>query len=355
MNKKYDVVYHLSDIDLDGYGSQYLMNMTDEDIVFFNTNISELNKSINDIFELILKNKDKKILFMITDLSFNEKTIKKFNNFKKGNSNIDLTYQLLDHHKSNGENVNEEWYLFDNNRCSARITADWILENYDFNVFKIDYIEYLGDFIDAHDRWLENSIYFHKSNFLSDKIFNIQFLDEMKNEKRDYIFYIIEKYTNFLKSGNIFDLESSSYNFDLIYLKDKIDFDLYKNINISLKLKYINYYAEFYLNKINIELLKFKNNFVLVFYNLDKEIFQYMSKIIMKNRKNIDFLMNISTSGSISFRSQKEIDVGNISKKYFNGGGHKNAGGAKININGIHSKKELYKYLIDKYGFEKTS
>jgi len=59
---EYDLILHLSHRDLDGYGSQYMTRLLDCEIKYFNANYDEVTEKINQVYEIILKNKDKKIL-----------------------------------------------------------------------------------------------------------------------------------------------------------------------------------------------------------------------------------------------------------------------------------------------------
>ncbi len=70
-------LYHLSHIDLDGYGCQYLTNLCFKEKNFYNANYgSEVSARINEIIENIKDEKDdnKERLILITDLNLLRKS-----------------------------------------------------------------------------------------------------------------------------------------------------------------------------------------------------------------------------------------------------------------------------------------
>tara|TARA_B100000902_G_C27265549_1_gene893303 strand:- start:445 stop:1443 length:999 start_codon:yes stop_codon:yes gene_type:complete len=71
---------------------------------------------------------------------------------------------------------------------------------------------------------------------------------------------------------------------------------------------------------------------------------------------NIDFsalFIEFKDGIKISFRSQGEFDVNLFSKKYFNGGGHKNAAGGFLNTKNMEESIEYFSTVLDKFLNEK--
>ena len=52
----------------------------------------------------------------------------------------------------------------------------------------------------------------------------------------------------------------------------------------------------------------------------------------------------------ISFRSKKNIDVNKFAKKYFNGGGHKNASGGFSNDSILETEKKFISSMNEFFG-----
>lgn len=353
---KYDLIYHLSHTDLDGYGSQYMTRLLGYKIKYFNANYDEVTEKVNDIYNLILENKNKKILFLITDLSINEQLAKKMNNFKRGNTNIELTYQVLDHHKTGEEISNQnDWYYYNIEKCGSSLTAEYVNENLNNNIKLKKHLSFVGDFIQSHDIWEKESPHFNFANLLSDIIFNLYFPDFMIEEKRNflfnYIFVFISQYQ--LKETTVNEMEEQMVHIlnktlTLIMNNENILND--KNIRSLYKLYY--YEAEVYskiknnFKTFNINGLKFQ-----ILYNSNSGFYQYFSHYFLENNSDIDFLINIKDSGTCSFRSvNKHADVEGIAKIFDeNGGGHFHAAGCKIKFEEkVHSYVELTKEIEKK-------
>ena len=49
----------------------------------------------------------------------------------------------------------------------------------------------------------------------------------------------------------------------------------------------------------------------------------------LKHNDDIDFFLDITYKGGVSFRANNKVDVSQISKELFGGGGHANAAGGK--------------------------
>jgi len=103
-------IYHLSHIDLDGYGCQYLSTQCFDAIDCYNANYGKFvygDNPKNPIERLIL----------ITDLNL---TTKEANWIEKEAIRIGAKLQLLDHHAT-GASAAERfaWYKLDTTRCAT--------------------------------------------------------------------------------------------------------------------------------------------------------------------------------------------------------------------------------------------
>lgn len=368
---KYNKIYHLSHNDLDGYSSQYAMSFTGEDIKYFNTSYEDVGININLIIKDILSNKKDKILFLITDVSLTEEWVKKLNNFKRGNKNIDITIQLLDHHKSN-ENLSKEneWYFLDMNKCATLITCEYVIKNFDISKKDKNYLTFLGEFVDSHDRWLETHKYHNKANFLSDCVYELEFPDFLKESNREFVFFLIEKISLYFKETffskyiyndkNIQNCEKYVLNLYREFLSNKIPDKILKEKNLKINHKMFYYFSVLF------EKLETKTYYLTIenrtmsfkmFYNLNSTVFQYLSHYYLERNKNIDFCISVKSSGSLSFRSKDENnDVAFIAKTFFDGGGHACASGGNYKKYGtINSIQDFEKILISNLNVEITN
>ena len=158
-------VYHLSHIDLDGYGCQLVSREFFDDIMFFNANYGrEVMARLNAILGHIstfkvrpstettmlfgkpvkVENKSQdnvvsaslheKFMILITDLNLTLQEAKflsdQVSELKMSGLNIDIV--LLDHHATGEESANTfPWYYLDIHRCATKITYEYLLENND--------------------------------------------------------------------------------------------------------------------------------------------------------------------------------------------------------------------------------
>lgn len=350
---KYEKIYHLSHTDLDGYGSQYMTkflgSVNDIEIIYFNAGYDQVTAKIKEVFSELLKN-NVYSLFLITDLSLNEELAKKINNFKKGNKHLNFDVQVLDHHKT-GMSVAEQndWYLFDNDKCGASLTAEFVNGLHDNEDLKTHLVK-IGNFIQAHDLWEKDNDCFGAANLLSDVIFNLYFPDFL--DKRRFLFNYIFLFTDaFFVLKNVDDLEIAkpfilTEAINLSYslsIEDKL-FMADKNIGSLYKLYYIH--AKMYSQiQDQFETLIINGFKCKVFFEVNSGFFQYFSHYYLENNSDMDFVFSIKKNGHASFRSVKEIDVGKIAES-FGGGGHLHAAACKFaNWENIHSYEEAVAFL----------
>ncbi len=155
------------------------------------------------------------------------------------------------------------------------------------------------------------------------------------------------------RKNTIYDYENQLNKMLLSILYDKIEEKLLNDKNISYEHKLIKYYTNLYstldTKTFNFILKDIQHTFKL-FFNLDSSIFQYLSHYYLNDNDNINFMVNIKSSGSCSFRSKDDIDVERVAREYFFGGGHTNASGGSIKmIDKINSESELIEILLNSF------
>ena len=85
------------------------------------------------------------------------------------------------------------------------------------------------------------------------------------------------------------------------------------------------------------ELLAQKAEFCSVYWGEYRGFLSYsignisvLANLFLKNNPQFDFFMDISARGNVSLRANNACDVSLLAKQCFNGGGHPNASGGKI-------------------------
>jgi oligoribonuclease NrnB/cAMP/cGMP phosphodiesterase (DHH superfamily) len=344
--QKYEKIYHISDTDLDGYASQYLMSLTDENIENYNVRVHGVEKVIDIVLRQIKQEKPKSCLLLITDLSFGVNIIEKINKFKGFNRLIKFEVQLLDHHKTHQKSAKEDWYHYDISKCATSLTADYILSNFSLDDKKQEKISFISNLVNAHDIWIEDDPLHHKGNFLSDLVFNLKIFEKFPDLKRDLTFKFID-YMSTKFSDGISIIEAERLYPDMISSilqeisdidttnKDKINKVNIDNVPSKHKLFFLAYLA---FEKMDFETIYYDNSFdflkptysLKACFDFEPGLFQYLSHYYLDYHPELDFLMNITFNGSASMRSKGTVDVEKIAKIEFNGGGHQNAAGFKV-------------------------
>lgn len=328
-NLKERTLYHISHNDLDGFGCTYIVNNISlfKEKNYFNINYTDLKETINKIFQIFISNKEKKFYLLITDIGLPDDIVNKINNFIKGNKNIDVIIQVLDHHKSEVAEKND-WYYLDINNCATRLTylyfKDFLINKEYFNNFSL--------YVQSQDLWLENDKNFNKACFISDFIFNsLKFPYFLKNEEREYKFYFMKKLFDLFNTEKktIDDVENEINSLKRNYFSS---FNIKNDKNNTALYMVCTYFYKLLLEKeknkeLEINYIKIGNYKGKFIYNLNTKYFQIISNFYLKEN-DIDFMVHVDKEKKMSFRSLNDVDVQFIAKNYFNGGGHKNASGA---------------------------
>ena len=193
-------VYHLSHIDLDGYGCQYLTTQCYEEIDCFNANYGpEVSARLGEIVKKIEQDKfiqgdETERLILITDLNL---TTKEGNWIEKEAMRIGAKLQLLDHHATGSKAAERfAWYKLDTTRCATLITYDWLQTHYAFD--KENTLAPIVKAINAIDIWVSDDALFEYGKVMlgmisgareigrilfpaEDRAFKLSMINEAKN------------------------------------------------------------------------------------------------------------------------------------------------------------------------------
>ena len=171
-------IYHLSHIDLDGYGCQMVSreiytNAFAHDpslsLHFYNANYGkEVNARLEQIYREIKRTKTKNpknnaTHILITDLNL---TLEECDSLVQAVLELNLngfqvTFELLDHHKSGQECAQKyTWYYLDTKRCATQIIYDTLLARYGLCDSVQKWLTPMVRMINSIDLWLEGGYAF---------------------------------------------------------------------------------------------------------------------------------------------------------------------------------------------------
>ncbi len=319
-------LHHLSHIDLDGYGCQFLSNQFFKDSSYYNSNYGkEVVARLEQIFSNIEQENFERFLILITDLNLTTNEAEMINQFISQSSK-DVDVQLLDHHAT-GSDCAElfKWYFLDTERSATKITFEWLCKNFKGPQKKrLEKLKELVNSIDSYDIWREEDKGFEFGKVCSKSLneareINRFMFDDMH---RIYKFHILESALNYIKKDNRhIKLDSSIHKIKKEFLKNSSEDDTLENL------------TSIYL----IKLLGDELENITIYYKEHKGVLTYslgsisvVANGFLKKYKDYDFFMDISPRGALSIRADGELDVGNMSKTIFGGGGHPNAAGGKM-------------------------
>lgn len=343
-------VFHLSHTDLDGYGCQFIAKEFFQQIAFYNANygkevLTRLNAILDSITHLHFhspsellsakfgkpkksENPKESFLVLITDLNLTlseaNTLYSRVNELKISGVNIEIL--LLDHHISGQECADKyEWYHLDSNRCGSKITLETLLKRYEIlDSTRLEWIKNLTEMINSVDIWLEDG---YKFDFGKVAMGMISASNELNRfmfdeEHRIYKFALIESIKDYLT------LENGEVAFDNA---------LYGIKKRSLGGNPAQETMDTIASNAQVKLLSAKKDICTVYYNDKKGFLSYsmggisvLANQFLKQNEEYDFYMDVNAKGNVSLRANGKCDVSAMSKELFNGGGHKNASGGKI-------------------------
>jgi oligoribonuclease NrnB/cAMP/cGMP phosphodiesterase (DHH superfamily) len=322
-------LFHLSHIDLDGYSCQFITSLIFENAYFYNSNYGqEIRIRLEEIFDDIREiNPSKPIFILITDLNLSQDEAHFLENKISTLHGRKIKILLLDHHIT-GKGMDEKfkWYFLDENRSATQITYDYFLNKVGF---KPELEKKLSKFVNAVnsvDIWKQDN----KSDFEYGKV-AMRLVSYSKELNR----FIFKEEDNKYKShllNQAMEIFSTIENSPNIYLDDKIHFIKKSFFKTGEDDTFDNL-----LTKRVVELLGENRQKLTVYYKNYKGLLTYSmgnisiigNKFLM-NYPEFDFIVDVSSRGSISLRANNKVDVSIVAKEWANGGGHRNSSGGKI-------------------------
>jgi len=318
-------IYHLSHIDLDGYGCQYLSQQCFDTIDCYNANYGpEVLARLAEIIQKIEQDKfihgDKiEYLILITDLNL---STKEGNWIEKEVMRVGAKIQLLDHHAT-GKNASERfaWYKLDTSRCATLITYDWLQMHYAFDATKD--LASIVKAINAIDIWVSDDALFEYGKVMLGMISGAREIGRIlfPAEDRALKVFMIEKAKEILKEEDApIKLDDALHPIKkAFFIKDK------NNTKDNLVANFVTELLTTDKQRLTIHYKGYKG---ILGYNVGNA--SIIGNASMVANADYDFYMDVNFRGNFSLRSNNKVDVSLMAGHIGNGGGHPNASGGKI-------------------------
>ena len=347
-------IYHLSHIDLDGYGCQFLTqncfsNQKDITLTAYNANYGpEVKARLEEIItaikrEKFIGNTDEQII-LITDLNLTTKEAKWIENEVMA---IGAKIQLLDHHGS-GEKTAEmyAWYTLDTSKCATLITYQWLQKHHHFD--KEQEFKEIVKAINAIDIWVSEDELFefgkvglgmisgsreiNRTLFpVEDRALKVSLIGAMKN-------YLDKENAHIALDNDLHQIKKAFFRQDEDNTKDNLA-AIYMTLLLSQDKQ-----------RLTINYRGYKG---LLGYNLGNT--SILGNTFLVENPDYDFYMDINYRGNFSLRSNNKLDVSKMAAEIGNGGGHPNASGGKIKEYRDSFVYSEIKAFVQSYIDEKTA
>jgi uncharacterized protein len=318
-------IYHLSHIDLDGYGCQYLTQQCFNTIDCYNANYGpEVPARLGEIVKKIEQDKflhgdEIEALILITDLNL---TTKEGTWIEKEAVRIGAKLQLLDHHAT-GATAAERfaWYKLDTTRCATLITYDWLQQHYDFD--KGNDLATIVQAINAIDIWVSDDSLFEYGKVMLGMISGAREVNRILFPVQDRAFKL-----------SLIEAAKQRVNDEdaPIQLDDdlhQIKKAFFKQAENNTKDNLVAYYVTDLLTTDKQRLtIDYKGHKGILGYNVGNA--SIIGNACMVENDDYDFYMDVNFRGNFSLRSNNKLDVSAMASHIGKGGGHPNASGGKI-------------------------
>jgi hypothetical protein len=318
-------VYHLSHIDLDGYGCQYLSKQCFETIDCYNANYGpEVTARLSEIVKKIEQDRfvhgdGIEALILITDLNL---TTKEGTWIENEAVRIGAKLQLLDHHATGAPAAERfAWYKLDTTRCATRITYDWLQQHYGFD--KDNELATIVNAINAIDIWLNDDTLFEYGKVMLGMISGAREVNRILFPAQDRAFKLslIEAAKQRIHHENApIQLDDDLHQIKKSFFRQSED-----NTKDNLVASYVTDLLTKDKQRLTIHYKGYKG---ILGYNVGNT--SIIGNACMVENDDYDFYMDVNFRGHFSLRSNNKMDVSLMAAHIGNGGGHPNASGGKI-------------------------
>ena len=318
-------VYHLSHIDLDGYGCQYLSQQCFDTIDCYNANYGpEVPARLGEIVKKIEQDKFLhgdaiESLILITDLNL---TTKEGTWIEKEAVRIGAKLQLLDHHAT-GATAAERfaWYKLDTTRCATLITYDWLQQHYAFD--KENTLAAIVQAINAIDIWVNDDPLFEYGKVMLGMISGAREVNRILFPAQDRAFKLsmIEEAKERVNTDDApIKLDDDLHQIKKAFFREDIN-----NTKDNLVANYVTDLLTADKQRLTINYKGYKG---ILGYNVGNA--SIIGNACMVENDDYDFYMDVNFRGNFSLRSNNKLDVSQMAAHIGKGGGHPNASGGKV-------------------------
>jgi len=322
-------IYHLSHIDLDGYGCQYVANACFSEnpnyqLQSYNANYGpEVKARLEEIISMIKREKfvgnNAEHIILVTDLNL---TTKEARWLEDQAMQIGAKVQLLDHHGSGAKTAEQyAWYYLDTTRCATLITYEWLKKHYDFDQERK--FTQIVKAINAIDIWVSDDELFEFGKVGLGMISGAREINRtlFPAEDRALKLFLIEAMKNYVEKENAhIALDDDLHQIKKSFFKQNED-----NTKDNLAAMYLTQLLSTDKQRLTIE---YRGKKGLLGYNLGNT--SILGNTFLVENPDYDFYMDINYRGNLSLRSNNKLDVSKMAEEIGNGGGHPNASGGKI-------------------------
>ena len=317
-------LYHLSHIDLDGYGCQYLSAKQCTQAHFYNANYgpevrARLEEIVAQLERDLFLDKTCNALILITDLNL---TTKEGHYIEREAARLGATLQLLDHHATGASAAEKfDWYLLDTSRSATLITYDWLQETYGFDT-QGQYAK-ITKAINAVDIWLDQDSLFGYGKVMLGMISGAREINRIMFPEQDRLFKI-----SLIEAGRErIDAEGAPILLDDSLHQIKKSFFIEEENDTKDNL--VAFYVTRLLTQQKQRLeISYKGYRGILGYNVGNT--SIIGNTFLVENPEMDFYMDVNYRGNFSLRSNDKLDVSLMAAEIGNGGGHPNASGGKI-------------------------
>jgi len=318
-------IYHLSHIDLDGYGCHYLSQQCFDTLDCYNANYGpEVSARLAEIIQKIEQDKfvhgeGIESLILITDLNL---TTKEGNWIEKEVMRVGAKIQLLDHHAT-GKSASERfaWYKLDTSRCATLITYDWLQTHYNFDTSND--LASIVKAINAIDIWVNDDALFEYGKVMLGMISGAREIGRILFPAEDRAL----KVSMIAKAKELLKEEDAPIKLDDALHQIKKSFFIKEENNTKDNLV-ANFVTELLTTDKQRLTINYKGYKGILGYNVGNA--SIIGNASMVANPDYDFYMDVNYRGNFSLRSNNKMDVSLMAGHIGKGGGHPNASGGKI-------------------------
>lgn len=333
-------IIHISHNDLDGIGAQFLISRAFYNICWFNCDYKDVEYTISQALKQIkmetLAGSPPQLL-LITDINL---TMEIAVHLDKQINSLPSPPQLLlfDHHATGDDCAKKfPWYQLDTTCCATRLVYQWLKPLLSEPLDLV--LDKLSSLVNVTDLWQTTDSRFNVANLLADLMFsNTHMIADMEEHNRNYYFHLIDQCFKRIDEGkSLMQIERDLYQIRLDFLSDVgIEKTIIEDENISLEGKYYYLILDYIRRHNPPPKITIEDYTVAVFFRWSGTTFQHVSSMYLEGNRHIDIAIRVGSNARISVRSRKKnIDVGKLCKRYFNGGGHPQAAGGSLNVREI--------------------